>query len=89
MARLGESNTPEHLAGEGNGGQQLAALLGRQGTYSAPASQLPSHAKTIARPETIAFEHARQPEAGGCPFRGLTPAGNDRGMTMHRFWPPG
>ena len=34
-------------------------------------------------------EHARQPEAGGCPFRGLTPAGNDRGMTMHRFWPPG
>ena len=29
MARLGESNTPEHLAGEGNGGRQLAALPGR------------------------------------------------------------
>eukprot|EP01047_Picozoa_sp_COSAG01_P060556 COSAG01_NODE_7439_length_3211_cov_20.375643_2_plen_130_part_00 len=59
MARLGESNTPEHLAGEGNGGQQLATLLGRQGTYSAPASQLPSHAKTIARPKTIALPNTR------------------------------
>ena len=49
-----ESNHPEHLAGEGNRGRRLAALLGRQGTYSAPASQLPSHAKTIARPKTIA-----------------------------------
>ena len=54
MARLGESNHPEHLAGEGNRGRRLAALSGRQGTYSAPASQLPSHAKTIARPKTIA-----------------------------------
>ena len=74
MARLGESNHPEHLAGEGNRGRRLAALSGRQGTYSAPASQLPSLAKTIARPKTIAFARETTRGEQGCPFRGLTPA---------------
>jgi hypothetical protein len=90
MARLGESNTPGHLAGEGNGGRQLAALLGRQGTYTAPASQSPSLAKTITTPQ----DH-RTPRPSTQTQRlplSRTPAPFEDSRTNDdgaRFWPPG